>query len=379
MFARRTHNIALGLFKKPHVTLTRSFVSSSPIRPFHEKDTVHKEDRYCEIPNRSVIELEGVDSVKFLQGLITNHMPRISPGGDGFYAGFLTPQGRMLFDTFIYPVNMGVNFPHPKYVIDCPTATKDIFLRHLKRYLLRSKVKVRDCSEEYKLWHVWGNASANHLEPNLIKKDMRLSDIGCTDPRVPGFGYRAVLKTDQKIESILPEAGDFKQLSSEEYTIRRILQGIPEGVEDIWPETSLPLESNFDYMNGVDFRKGCYVGQELTIRTYHTGVVRKRIVPIQIYTNGDTVPQTQSVDRSKQYSLEPQKDIKLVDGSSKRGVGKLCSTVHNIGLALMRLEHVQKCVNGEQVEFCLGDDSETRFRPFLPEWWSEDEIFNKQA
>jgi folate-binding Fe-S cluster repair protein YgfZ len=167
-----------------------------------------------------------------------------------------------------------VNFPHPKYVIDCPASTKDIFLHHLKRYLLRSKVKIRDCSEEYKLWQVWGNASANHLEPNLIKKDMRLSDIGCTDPRVPGFGYRAVLKADQSkyikgksyilkkwfliivilgVENILPETGDFKQLSSEEYTIRRILHGIPEGVQDIWPETSLPLESNFDYMNGGEY------------------------------------------------------------------------------------------------------------------------------
>ena len=125
------------------------------------------------------------------------------------------------------------------------------------------------------------------------------------------------------IGTILSQVGDFKELSSEEYTIRRILNGIPEGIEDMWPEQSLPLESNFDYMNGgkakipgeifclrnikknvyirfyinalnsnllfffltkiVDFRKGCYVGQELTIRTYHTGVVRKRILPVQLY------------------------------------------------------------------------------------------------
>jgi hypothetical protein len=102
--------------------------------------------------------------------------------------------------------------------------------------------------------------------------------------------------------------------------------------------------------------------------------IKKKLTNVCVHS----VPQTQSVDRSKQYSLEPQKDIKLVDGSSKRGVGKLCSSVHNIGLALMRLEHVQKCVGGEPVEFCLADDGETRFRPFLPEWWSEDEIFNKQ-
>ena len=67
--------------------MTRSFVSN----PFHEKDPQHQGDHYCRVPDRGLIELEGPDTAKFLQGLITNHMPKISPGGDGFYAAFLTP------------------------------------------------------------------------------------------------------------------------------------------------------------------------------------------------------------------------------------------------------------------------------------------------
>ncbi|KAI8986536.1 hypothetical protein BDB01DRAFT_785961 [Pilobolus umbonatus] len=362
------------------VTSARSITSTSTIR-FHEKDPFHKGDHYCQVPNRSIIELEGPEASKFLQGLITNHMPAISHGGDGFYAAFLTPQGRMLYDTFIYPVNIGLNFPHPKYLIDCPTTTKLAFIRHLKRYMLRAKLTLRDCTEEYTLWNIWGNALGDMgSHPELVKKEKRLSDIGCFDPRIPGYGYRAILKNDQDIQHALPVSDKFEELDASEYTIRRMLHGIPEGSDDLWPEVSLPLESNFDYMNGVDFRKGCYVGQELTIRTYHTGVVRKRIVPVQIYKEGDDVPDKQYVDRHIEYpsTLHPQNEVKLVQGSSKRGVGKLCSGIHNIGLALMRLEHVQKSLEFPDIEFNVADQPSIRIKPFLPEWWTEDPKFNQE-
>ncbi|CAO3702964.1 unnamed protein product [Rhizopus stolonifer] len=339
---------------------------STPTFEFREKDVVHQGNHYCAIPNRSLIELEGVDTAKFLQGLITNHMPKISPGGDGFYTSFLTPQGRMLYDTFIYPVNVGVNFPHPKYLLDIPSNAKDTMIRHLKRYILRSKVKVRDC-KDFQLWHVWGHLQKTN--PELIPK--RISDVGCMDPRLNGFGYRALFPVNQDVKQAIHEFGDFEELSSDEYTIRRLLHGLPEGTDDIWPEISLPLESNFDYMNGVDFRKGCYIGQELTIRTFHTGVVRKRIVPVQIYNKDQSTPKEQTVDRTCQSTLVPQTDIKLADSNSKRGVGKMGSSIHNIGLALMRLEHVQKFRQGEPVEFAIDD--QIRLAPFLPEWWSVQE------
>ncbi|CAO3617476.1 unnamed protein product [Cunninghamella echinulata] len=375
--------------KQVSVFAYRSF-STTKKACFQELDTLHQGHHYSSIPKRYLLEMEGPDSSKFLQGLITNYMPLISAGGDGFYSAFLTPQGRMLYDVFIYPVNVGENFPHPKYIIDAPLIPGNPILKHLKRYILRSKVKIKDVSEDYQLYHIWGNkshkpsslssTSTSIVEPDvptgtLIKKNNRLTDIGCEDPRVHGFGYRAVVPKDQDISTILHHNDQYTELSSNEYTVRRILHGIPEGTDDIWPEQSLPLESNLDYMNGVDFRKGCYIGQELTIRTYHTGVVRKRIVPFQIYKDDESAPTIQSVDRQIELTppIQPQTDIKLNGGSNKRSVGKIGSTIHNIGLALMRLEQVQKCEQGDPISFRIPDTNYL-IRPFLPSWWSfEDE------
>ncbi|KAI8143600.1 hypothetical protein BJV82DRAFT_611043 [Fennellomyces sp. T-0311] len=376
MFAQKCFPIAR--VAPLQVSCRRAFGSTTPV--FQETDNGHKGDHFAPIPERGLIEIEGPDTAKFLQGLITNHMPLIAAGGDGFYTAFLTPQGRMLHDAFIYPVNVGVNFPHPKFLIELPSSATAQMFKHLRRYILRSKVKLRDVSEEYGAWSVWGDLGQHHDETedkvpagSLVKKSKRLSDIGCTDPRVPGFGYRAIVPRNDDIHTLLSAVGDFKELSSDEYTIRRILHGIPEGVADLWPEQSLPLESNFDYMNGVDFRKGCYVGQELTIRTYHTGVVRKRILPVQLYDKDGSVPTALNVDRGKTYpsDVQPQMDIKVTGGKTKRGVGKMCSGTHNIGLALMRLEQVEKCARGEDVAFEVPETN-VGVRPFLPAWWPVD-------
>lgn len=97
----------------------------------------------------------------------------------------------MLYDAFIYPINDGKEFPQPKFMIECASTATTGLLKHLKRYILRSKVKVRDATEEYKLWSIWGSGLTT------MNVNTRLSNIGCVDPRVPGFGYRAILPQDQ--------------------------------------------------------------------------------------------------------------------------------------------------------------------------------------
>lgn len=192
---------------------------------------------------------------------------------------------------------MGVNFPHPKFIIECAGGAIDQLSQHLKRYILRSKVKVRDVSSDYTIWSIWGPSTAHirsvthkdhphhDKQPtgSLVKKEGRVSDIGCVDPRVPNFGLRVVAKRDEReffelllcsevpvnvVEIALALPTSFSELPSTEYTIRRILHGIPEGLDDLWSGQSLPLESNFDYMNG-GMRDYQFCSTRRTIMRFH--------------------------------------------------------------------------------------------------------------
>ncbi|CAG8731049.1 6507_t:CDS:2, partial [Dentiscutata heterogama] len=113
-------------------------------------------DHYVQVPDRGLVEVGGEDSVKFLQGLITNHMPLIQSGGDGFYSAFLSPIGRVLYDTFVHPKNVGTAFPHPIYLVECDSRIVSELIKHMKKYVLRSKVSIIDVSSHYNIWNMWG-------------------------------------------------------------------------------------------------------------------------------------------------------------------------------------------------------------------------------
>lgn len=340
---------------------------------------------YCRLPSRAVLSLSGDDSTKFLQGMITNHMPLIERGGDGFYSAFLNAQGRVLYDAFIYPKNQGtgLSFPHPHYLVEVDAKGIDKLAKHLKLHKLRAKVEIRNVNDEYDVWAVWNSDKTDLRWANLISKTSpipaggkvvyesgeRPCEVGTRDLRCPGMGYRMILPKGQA-----PKLDGYTEVPEQEYTIRRILRGIPEGMDDLAFQASLPLESNFDYMSGVDFRKGCYVGQELTVRTYHTGVTRKRILPVQFY-DGDSVPEKLALDRSYSAELPPsQSDIfrtptpgAPIPKRAPRPLGKFCSGIHNIGLGLVRLDTLDAT---EPLE-ARFEDQTWRLRPFLPAWWPQ--------
>ncbi|KAJ3086827.1 ccr4 associated factor [Quaeritorhiza haematococci] len=354
-------------------------------------------DSFTKVPQRGILEIEGNDAVKFLQGLCTNHMPHIQYGGDGILALFLSAQGRVLYDAFIYPKNVGTEFPRPTFLVETDARITQDLLKHMKRYLLRTKVRITDMSNEYTVWQAWGpttlrlwgnyvpTAIAHKLPAGGVVPKDRFCDIGTKDPRHLDMGLRFVLGRDQKP----PLPNTFAMVDPDEYTLRRILYGIPEGSDELFIGNSLPLESNFDYMRGVDFRKGCYLGQELTIRTYHTGVTRKRIMPVQFFKSSDESPSVFALDRSFGESLPPsQSDFKLessTEGNSaaagsstgtgtasanaptKRGdragtAGKFCSGMFNVGLGLIRLEHA---ASGS----VLMAENGLKAKAFAPDWW----------
>lgn len=237
--------------------------------------------------------------------LIAND-PRRATRRTGTYTAFLNSQGRVLNDAFIYPMPKGDSETDttgdPAWLVEVDKNEVSSLLKHLKKHKLRSKLKLRALEDgERTVWSSW----KDHAEPRWAAYNLESessspfapssSVAGCIDTRAPGFGSRLVTPGEEDLRVHLPDEAQVagSQVDLGTYTVRRMLHGIAEGQAEIIRESALPLECNMDMMRGVDFRKGCYVGQELTIRTHHTGVVRKRIVPVQLYANsapqsGDT-------------------------------------------------------------------------------------------
>ena len=310
-----------------------------------------------------MLSIEGRDTFKLLQGLITMNLTGMTREEDreqGLYCAFLNPQGRMLSTAFLFSPRQDC------VLVDVDASISGNLLAFIRRFKLRSKVTLRDVSDEYAVWATWGRGAEVPSLPLVVAAGR--------DARSPLMGMRYVVQR----ESSGDDGGDASSSSSQSYTIHRILQGVPDGCNDIWENQSLPLEANVDYMHGVDFRKGCYVGQELTARTHHTGVVRKRVVPVSFYSPNDpTPPDSLLFDPNFALALpERGADVRSVpiQGSSARGksAGKYLSGIHNIGLALLRLEQVHRWNTDLLIKVKTADESELCVRPWVPNWWPEE-------
>jgi len=358
-------------------------------------------------PSRRLILIHGADAPKFLNGAITNKIPALSHR-EGIFSAFLTAQGRVLFDVFIYPIHHSSTLANPNfigskgdtsdpgYIIECDASVASTLSAHIKKYKLRSKFTHRLIPEdELNVWSVWGSEEIP-------------IDVACKDPRVSSMGQRIILPTREfSTNNIIPHDLDNHDLDNitrhAQYTVRRYQLGIPEGQNEILSGTSLPQESNLDYMNGIDYRKGCYVGQELTIRTHHTGVVRKRVLPIQLFPySTDTTIIKGGVDESSVYDPNldiptppSQTNIKAVEKKG-RSAGKICGSVGNIGLALCRLEMLTSVnLPGGMNSFNpkdewklewgdeggdVGDESGVvKIKAFVPEWHRLDSTNNASS
>ncbi|KAG8716102.1 ccr4 associated factor [Ceratobasidium sp. 423] len=347
-----------------------------------------------QLSNRGVLSVSGTDSKVFLNGIVASAIK-----DHPFYTTFLSAQGRVLYDVFIYPHNSD---GRPGYLIDYDSRPSEAtpILSLLKRHVLRSKVRIRDASDEWKVWSIWDSTpqdSFSHtrewragrsgaMEPLYAEDEHRLDveypqdTIGTRDLRAPGMGDRLLVRTGDKPGVTCDVASDETQ-----YTLHRILHGVPEGRDDIVPQQAFPMDSNIDLMGGLDFRKGCYVGQELTVRTYHTGVIRKRIMPVSL----TLAPSPKTI----QSPLEPNPSIPTLPSQTSiqaerlassslansnqptrpRGTGTLLSNVYGVGLALLRLEHVEGVERGELVmSFTQMGDKGTEswiVQPKRPAWW----------
>lgn len=286
------------------------------------------------LPHRRLLSLSGPDAAKFLQGLITNNVDPKQPPSTSFYSAFLDARGRVLWDVFVWvsPELVAEKGSWACY-IEVDAGEAESLKKHLKRHKLRSKIEFKDV-DGLSVWAAWGDACGKMEKDGVV--------VSMDDPRGPGL-WRGLVK-DKNV------AVDEKYVADErQYRIKRYQLGIPEGPLEIPRETALPMEHNIDLSHGIDFKKGCYVGQELTIRTKHTGVVRKRVLPVTLYNLHSTAGTSSSSEPGVQVpfnpefpNAEPGTDIKSLDpsGTLKKGraCGKFIAGVGNVGLALCRLE-----------------------------------------
>jgi folate-binding protein YgfZ len=196
--------------------------------------------------NRAIIEIKGEERKKFLQGLVTNDVEKAS-SSNLIYAIMLSPQGRFLYDFFIFENEESL-------FLDCYLARRDEIIKKLNFYKLRSKVEIIK-NDDFLV--------AQILESNNdeLKK--------FPDPRSQNLGFRYYLKNSQKNNFI------FSEISK--YHFLRISNKIAESELDLTYDKSFILEFGFDDLNAIDYKKGCYVGQELTARTHYRGEIRKKL------------------------------------------------------------------------------------------------------
>lgn len=267
-------------------------------------------------------------------------------------------------------------------MIEVDKERANVLLKHLKKHKLGRKLYFRVLDqEEGPVYAIWTE------EPNLdpfaiLKPTLEPLRSWKLDQR-PNMGARCILRRRAEMSQIFgpPNA------SFDDYTVHRMINGVAEGPAEIIPGTALPHESNMDLLGGIDFRKGCYLGQELTIRTHHTGVIRKRIVPVQLYRAGSPTPAPSEGPKympTANLTLpQPGSDISNASARKGRSAGKWLGGVGNIGLALCRLELMtdirltdETALYDPEQEFkVIGDglqedsqSTELRVKAFVPRW-----------
>ena len=290
------------------------------------------------LENRGIIAVSGEEATSFLQGLVSNDVTKVS-NEQAVYAAFLTPQGKFLFDFFILRDG-------GRLLLDCEADRADDLMRRLNMYKLRSKVSLENATGDYRVIALIGEDALASLGLDPVPGMAKPLDGGIVfvDPRLSALGARAILPGD-KAEAA-PFLNDFTQIGNDAYDRLRLELGIADGARDLTVEKALLMESGFDELNGIDWDKGCYMGQETTARTKHRGLVKKRLMPVMI--DGPL----------------PAAGMPVFSGD--REIGEMRSGRDGLALALIRLEELDP-ENGPAPTFTSG---EARVTPKSPDWAS---------
>lgn len=289
------------------------------------------------LTDRGVVKVVGDDARKFLHGLVTADVLNLNPGEARFCA-LLTPQGKIIVDFLLTeaPATNGGGF-----FLDVERAQIAALVAKLNLYKLRAKVIAEDLADVLGVFAAWNGSS--HPD-SMAPANQASGDIGLVyeDPRLPALGLRVMLPPHRA--TVVAAALGAELLDTAAYEAHRIALGIPRGGLDYGYGDTFPHEADMDQLGGVDFQKGCYVGQEVVSRMEHRGTARTRAVPVR-YEGG-----------------APEHGAPIVAG--ERALGTMGSAAAGRGIALLRLDRVADALSGGEALTAGG----VPIRPIKPEW-----------
>ncbi|KAE8661791.1 hypothetical protein F3Y22_tig00113722pilonHSYRG00013 [Hibiscus syriacus] len=350
-----------------------------------------------QLKSRSVIRFSGSDTIKFLQGLLSNDVRRLGePPREGnspiptpnvasvvvppMYAALLSPQGRFLYDLFLYRP------PRPEekldrtgsgpgsgcgesveILADVDSSILDELLATLKKYRLRSKVDIKNVAEDFLCWQRYGGDLPGKTpaveEPEAAsvgwgsgvdsssKSASHGSAVGCQwfkDPRLDCLGFRGIFRSG----TIPPFVESDKETDEENYLMWRLEKGVAEGSTEIPKGEAIPLEYNFAGLNAISFDKGCYVGQELIARTHHRGVIRKRLLPLKFIDNN-----------GKEVEGKVTPGSEIVSTVSSKKLGSVTTALGFRGMGVLRLDDAFKDT------LAIRGQEDIKVMAIRPDWW----------
>lgn len=269
------------------------------------------------LADRGVVKLSGDDARGFLNNLVTSEIEKVAPGVARFGA-LLTPQGKIVTDFLVTEAPAGHG---GGLLIDCPRELAQSLATKLGFYKLRAKVVVENLSDSLGVLAVWDGDTT--LKP----------DLSFPDPRDPTLGWRILVPAElaQKTADLI--GAELVDVAA--YEAHRISTGVPRGGADFVYGDAFPHEANMDRLFGVDFDKGCYVGQEVVSRMQHRGTARTRIVRVVL---DDAAPEQGS-------------EIRAAD----KPIGTMGSSAAGAGLALIRTDRATDALDAN-APFLAGDN-----------------------
>jgi tRNA-modifying protein YgfZ len=264
------------------------------------------------LPDRGVLKVVGADARNFLHGLVTADILDLAPGSARFCA-LLTPQGKIIAD---FIVTEAPAKDDGGFFLDVPRAVSAALVGKLNLYKLRAKVLIEDLSEVLGVLAVWDGS------------EIPKQGLAYADPRLPTLGVRTMLPP-HLAETAAAELGA-ELVDAGQYEAHRIALGVPQGGVDFSYGDAFPHESDMDQLGGVDFKKGCYIGQEVVSRMEHRGTARTRAVPVRY------------------DGAAPQAGAAVTAGD--RQIGTMGSAADGRAVALLRLDRVSDAISrGEQL------------------------------